>query len=1761
MRCLLLRGFTLLIAFTSARGFAQTVGCSALVTTAPVCISAMSFDSDPLGPRTPLLFVHGWQFTATAPAPNDLDFVAAHVSEDAVLSAKFKPYIVTYNSNIVAADVLAARFHEALDTVAIADVAFGSRPVAIIAHSMGGLVSRSSMRRTQNAGAFAGAAHGFGVIRLITLGTPHHGSPAANGSAREAYVTSASAQTAVAGVEAWLDLPYTQPNRSDLRWDNYDGLFDYGRYPEANAWLVGLNAETVFDAKLIAYAGYTDAPNTASRCYDNLKYCATAALLSYFPPGRGDGIVPVPSAHFYAAGASSPRAGVLTRTLLGYDHTQLRAGRDGDSQLWDLLRADLLDRVPTVSWTSAPPSTVTSGQSYSVAWRINGGTRVTHSNLHWHPVAAWQCSATANPACSTTSSVSEANPGTATTYSATFTAPAVTAATTYSIAAHAEVNGATTWSPFASMRVVPPNVPPPPVTITPGLTTLPGVSIPSLTPIFYWQSVAGADGYDVYLENAAGGVIYHSSTLAASATWHSYPGSLANDTSYRWSARAHNASGWSDRSPRRYFTVSTGQVARDFSITAAQPSLSVTAGATVSFIINTATTSGTPQMIALSALNLPPNVQPAFSATPVQSGNSSTFSVTTTAATPAGVYVISVTGSGDAGPAHATTVSLTVSAPAAGDAAICLSPSSLGFSDQMAGTSSPLQTVTLRNCGSGPLHVSSFGASVDFFIALGGIQAPFDLPADTATSYQVGFAPLSTGRRDGTVKIFSNAPDSPAVQPLTGVGTPAPVTTGTVNVQVAVNGVSWQGYMPFSLTWPTGGTMNFGDVPFSYPSQPAGAYTVANSGSSPAGGTLTSIAPAATQTLEAGGAILFTFNFTAPNLYQLEIDPRGASVAAGQSTTFKARALYQTGSTQMITLHVYGLPAGATYSANPNPVTLSSSSAESAVTIQTAADTLPGLYSLQVSAANAEGLTRTAELVLVVVRPQMIVRESVSSAGDQTDGASNRPSMTGDGRSVAYISSATNLLSDSVTSPQAFLRDRQTGQVRLVSLTTAGASCDSGVYGVAASSDGRYVAFVSDAANVTAGSVRYRPAVYVRDLLLQTTTLVSTTPDGTVANEFSTMPSLSSDGRFVCFISSASNLVPAADTSLTRVYVKDMKSGALDLVSVASDGTPANAYSGYPAMSADGRIIAFVSMATNLTSDPTSGAQVYVHDRVAKNTTMASIALSGAPNGQAFSNLLPAVSADGRYVAFSSRATNLVAGDTGWSNRVYLRDRVTNTTRRMRVFYPPLQEDSSINPSVTADGRFVIANTNVPYIDRELLIWDTRTDHTVVATVNANGVMTGYPTGDQGFAATIDPRGSLIAFSSTASNLVSNDTNGVEDIFIVTNPNVDAVHATAVTLSPATISGGISAQGSVTLNAPAPAGGATITLDSSDPHVQVPATVTIPPGATSAAFTVTTTSVTGETPLTVVASYGGGSPFTVLTLIPPVPASVVATSGSQQSAAVSTVFASPLQAQVLDTAGNAVANSTVTFTAPAVEPSGTFVGGVRTVSGVTGANGVATAPAFTAGTMTGSYAIVASVAGVDNQAMFTLTNATAVLAAPANVVATATSPTNVAIGWSAVAGATSYDVYRRAAGGTLVKIATVTSTSLNDSNVSPGNAYLFAVATRNGELASPLGGPDLATTVTFGETVTPRSTIVKAAQLEELRSAMTSLSALAGVSVAPFTDASLSHVRVKAAHILELRAALSAARAALNLPPVIFTNPSLNTVSAADVNDLRNGLK
>ncbi len=407
----------------------------------------------------------------------------------------------------------------------------------------------------------------------------------------------------------------------------------------------------------------------------------------------------------------------------------------------------------------------------------------------------------------------------------------------------------------------------------------------------------------------------------------------------------------------------------------------------------------------------------------------------------------------------------------------------------------------------------------------------------------------------------------------------------------------------------------------------------------------------------------------------------------------------------------------------------------------------------------------------VLAAPPAVSIQRVSVPSTEGNEISLHASISADGRYVAFESYAGNVVvGDTNSMCDIFVRDCQTGEITRVSVGTGNIQSDGNSYNASISADGRYVAFMSYATNLVAGDNNGVYDVFVHDRQTGATTRVSVHTNGTEGDSDSSLPSISADGRFVAFESAAANLVVGDTNNTWDIFVHDRDTGATTMVSVDSGGQQSNDESIECSISADGRYVAFQSYGTNLVAgDNNSMVDIFVHDRLLGETTRVSVDSSGAQGNN--DSYRTSISADGRYVAFESYATNLVTGDNNGVHDIFVHDRQTGQTARVSVNSSGIEGngESDAPARISADGRFVAFQSNAT----NLVAGDTNGESDIFVRDRLSGKTTRVSVDSDGLQVNgystspcISAEGRFVAFESGAANLVAGDTNGVVDVFV-----------------------------------------------------------------------------------------------------------------------------------------------------------------------------------------------------------------------------------------------------------------------------------------------------------------------------------------------------------------------------------------------------------
>ncbi len=412
-----------------------------------------------------------------------------------------------------------------------------------------------------------------------------------------------------------------------------------------------------------------------------------------------------------------------------------------------------------------------------------------------------------------------------------------------------------------------------------------------------------------------------------------------------------------------------------------------------------------------------------------------------------------------------------------------------------------------------------------------------------------------------------------------------------------------------------------------------------------------------------------------------------------------------------------------------------------------------------------------------------IGRANISSSGVEANGATFRHAISDNGRYVAFQSAATNLVPNDTNGRwDTFVHDRQTGVTTRVSVSSSDVqgNHDSNE-GVSLSADGRYVAFASRASNLDPAwrGPLFNPHIYIHDRQ-QGTTRELLTPQGIQEFGFSGYPTLSRDGRYVAFSSASENWDGWGGNAFWRPFIHNLITGETIRAKGINGWPHYDAHSIGLSLSDDGNLVAFHSSASNMVLGDTNGVQdVFVFDRNTDASIRVSVSSAGQQaNGPSDS---PSLSGDGQYVAFASRGT-LVSNDTNVASDVFVHNLQTAETIRVSVSSAGDESNGhSGGPSLSADGRYVAFSSDATNLvpgdtngQTDVFIHDRQTGETTrVSVPNSNTEGNGASSGP-----VISGNGQEMVFQSWASNLVPADTNNALDVFARTAPGV------ALTITP-----------------------------------------------------------------------------------------------------------------------------------------------------------------------------------------------------------------------------------------------------------------------------------------------------------------------------------------------------------------------------------------
>lgn len=400
-------------------------------------------------------------------------------------------------------------------------------------------------------------------------------------------------------------------------------------------------------------------------------------------------------------------------------------------------------------------------------------------------------------------------------------------------------------------------------------------------------------------------------------------------------------------------------------------------------------------------------------------------------------------------------------------------------------------------------------------------------------------------------------------------------------------------------------------------------------------------------------------------------------------------------------------------------------------------------------------------------------RVSIKTGGAQGNGDSLAADVSADGRYVVFESRASNLVDgDTNGAGDIFVHDRVTGVTERASVSSSGEQGNFGSFAPAISDDGRIIVFASWSTNLVSGDSNNVADVFAHDRVTHKTELVSMVLGGS-ANDVSTNPDVSGDGRYVTFWSYASNLVGGDSNNAADVFRFDRQDKVMIRASVGATGNQSNGESSHPAISADGQRIAFESAASNLVSgDGNNYKDIFLRDITSGagggNTHRVSVSSSGLEaNGDSFS---PAISGDGLTVAFSSFAANLVPSDNNGYPDVFIRQWQAGVTERVSVSSNGAEANNWCEAAtLSADGRYVSFQSQASTLAagdgnnvKDIFVRDRTAGTTTLISTDSNGA----PGSNESQAPAMAGQGRFVVFHSSATNLIPGDSNSAVDVFI-----------------------------------------------------------------------------------------------------------------------------------------------------------------------------------------------------------------------------------------------------------------------------------------------------------------------------------------------------------------------------------------------------------
>ncbi len=429
-------------------------------------------------------------------------------------------------------------------------------------------------------------------------------------------------------------------------------------------------------------------------------------------------------------------------------------------------------------------------------------------------------------------------------------------------------------------------------------------------------------------------------------------------------------------------------------------------------------------------------------------------------------------------------------------------------------------------------------------------------------------------------------------------------------------------------------------------------------------------------------------------------------------------------------------------------------------------------YDVQDSGSlSATQVVRTVNVIAAIESSFVNKRISLSMDGSAANDNSVSSRISADGRYVVYGSQSTDIVSGITNANNGYIfrYDRQTNTTLHVSIASDGGEPNGFNSLPDVSDDGRFVVFVSNATNLIVADTNNQHDIFLRDVQNNITTRISLDSAGSESNGFSNSPKISADGRYIVFQSLASNLIAADNNGATDIFLHDTTDDSTIRISVDSFANEANGSSDTTVISADGRYIAYRSSASNLVAGDSNGnSDIFRFDTVTLQTLRVNTDAGGVEAND--HSYYPSISNDGTLLSFHSQSNNLVAADANIRQDVFVKNIQTNAISRVSVDSAGLEaNDGSVNANISADGLTIIFQSIATNLTIDNTAGSDNVFHHTLATGKTVLVSSPVPNGSFNGSSSVPALtadGQIITYDSSNYHLTGGDSNARIDIFV-----------------------------------------------------------------------------------------------------------------------------------------------------------------------------------------------------------------------------------------------------------------------------------------------------------------------------------------------------------------------------------------------------------